>query len=81
MISSYILMVLSGLGVIISLGNKSAIGAASSLSLLIFSFMFYEHFKNQRRSIELQEKIELNQRSLIMLLNDKKENKEVNNNE
>lgn len=80
MISSYILMALAGLGILINLIYESMIGVVSSIVLLIFAFMFYEHFSRLQEIVKQQEKIELNQRSLILLLNDKKENKEDINN-
>lgn len=76
MISSYILMALAGLGMLFGLSNSNMIEFVSSIILFIFSLMCYEHFNRLKEITEQQRRIELNQRSLILLLNDRKSNKE-----
>lgn len=76
MISSYILMALAGLGMLFGLSDLNMIEFVSSMILFIFSFMCYEHFSRLKEISKQQKQIELNQRSLILLLNDKKESNE-----
>lgn len=73
MISSYILMALAGLGMLFGLSNSNMVEFVSSIILFIFSLMCYEHFNRLKEITEQQKQIELNQRSLMILLNEKKD--------
>lgn len=71
---SYIFISLAVLGFFIGLVVQAAgIYYMIMLLFLAFSIMTLEHFKNQRQTLEQLKQIELNQRSLMILLNEKRD--------
>lgn len=71
---SYIFISLAVIGLLIGLFTQAAgMYYIIMLLFLAFSVMSLEHFKNQRQTLEQLKQIELNQRSLMILLNEKKD--------
>lgn len=71
---SYIFISLAAIGLLIGLFTQAAgMYYIIMLLFLAFSVMSLEHFKNQKQTVEQLKQIELNQRSLMIFLNEKKD--------